>query len=109
MDNKNILQRIGKVIMSGIFTWLRRDFDKSLIKPQALLNNDLGIDSLGAIEFAFALEEEFDVSLTDEDVEKFVTIQDIIRCLDEKLASATAQLAASLYRGLGQNQDINLL
>jgi acyl carrier protein len=36
------------------------------IKPEALLEDDLGIDSLDAVELALALEELFGVKIPDE-------------------------------------------
>jgi len=47
---------------------------------------DLGLDSLSVIEFMFKLEEELNITLSDEQVE-LKTIQDIVNSVD-KLISA---------------------
>ena len=40
--------------------------------------DDLGADSLDLVELIMAMEEQFDVSIPDEDAEKIVTVQDAI-------------------------------
>lgn len=40
--------------------------------------DDLGADSLDQVELIMAMEEEFDVSISDEDAEKMSTVQDAI-------------------------------
>ncbi len=42
------------------------------------------IDSLDVVEIAIALEEEFDLNFGDEEVEMWLTVKDIIRCVEEK-------------------------
>ena len=39
---------------------------------------DLGADSLDTVELVMALEEEFDVEISDEDAEKISKVQDAI-------------------------------
>ena len=47
---------------------------------------DLGADSLDAVEFVMALEEEFDLeNLADEDVEQFKTVCDVVKFLSERI------------------------
>ncbi len=75
---------------------VRPDIDEDEIKPQAELNDDLGLGSLGIIELNFALEEEFGVDITDDEVAEFETIQDIIDCLDEKLTHPVTVSVASI-------------
>ncbi len=40
--------------------------------------DDLGADSLDLVELIMAMEEQFDVSIPDEDAEKIVTVKDAI-------------------------------
>ena len=40
--------------------------------------DDLGADSLDQVELIMAMEEEFDVSISDEDAEKIGTVKDAI-------------------------------
>ena len=54
---------------------LKLDVDK--IKPDTNLKEDLGADSLDLFEVAMAFEEEFDVEIPTEELEKFTTIGSI--------------------------------
>jgi len=40
--------------------------------------DDLGADSLDQVELIMAMEEEFDISIPDEDAEKIATVKDAI-------------------------------
>ena len=42
------------------------------------LENDMGLDSLDKVEACMELEEEFDINITDESMDIFVTVGDII-------------------------------
>ena len=48
------------------------------VKPEASFIDDLGADSLDQVELIMAMEEEFEVSIPDEDAEKIATVQDAI-------------------------------
>ncbi len=41
--------------------------------------NDLNFDSLDKVEFAMEVEEEFELSVADEDIEKLQTVGDVVR------------------------------
>jgi acyl carrier protein len=49
--------------------------------------DDLGADSLDQVELIMAMEEEFDVSIPDEDAEKIATVQDAINYIKNAIAS----------------------
>lgn len=51
------------------------------ITLEAKIEEDLGADSLDAIEIIMDLEEAFNIEIMDEDSEKMKTIDDIIRYL----------------------------
>ena len=48
--------------------------DKSQITPETSFVNDLGADSLDTVELVMELEDEFDISISDEDAEKIQTV-----------------------------------
>lgn len=54
------------------------DLDEAEVVPKASFADDLGADSLDLVELIMAMEEQFDVSIPDEDAEKIVTVQDAI-------------------------------
>ena len=58
---------------------------KEEVQPRASFLDDLGADSLDIVELVMSMEEEFDVEIPDEDVEKLRTIGDAIEYLREHL------------------------
>ena len=52
------------------------------VTPEASLADDLGADSLAAVELVMALEEATGVSIADADVEGLKTVGDIMRYLE---------------------------
>jgi acyl carrier protein len=57
------------------------------VVPEASFVDDLGADSLDQVELIMAMEEEFDVSIPDEDAEKIGTVQDAINYIQKAIAS----------------------
>ena len=55
------------------------------ITLEAKIEEDLGADSLDAIEVIMDLEEAFNIEIMDEDTEKMKTIDDIVRYLTARL------------------------
>ena len=51
--------------------------DEKLITPEAKLIADLELNSLELAEFILTCEEEFKVSIKDEDLKKLVCVKDI--------------------------------
>ncbi|MGH4050521.1 MAG: acyl carrier protein [Clostridium sp.] len=52
--------------------------DEEEIKMESSFMNNLGADSLDIVELIMSLEEEYDIEIPDEDVEKIVTVGDIV-------------------------------
>lgn len=52
--------------------------DESEVTPKAKFVDDLGADSLDIVELVMALEEEYDMEISDEEAEKIVTVGDAI-------------------------------
>ncbi len=61
--------------------------DEGQITPEASFTNDLGADSLDTVELIMGFEEEFGVSIPDEDAEKISTVGDAISYLKDKVGS----------------------
>ncbi len=53
------------------------------VTGDASFMDDLGADSLDTVELVMALEEEFDIEISDEDAEKIQTVQDAIDYISE--------------------------
>ncbi len=52
--------------------------DEGQVTSAAAFMDDLGADSLDTVELVMALEEEFDVEISDEDAEKIQKVQDAV-------------------------------
>ncbi|MFQ5683209.1 MAG: acyl carrier protein [Candidatus Binatia bacterium] len=50
--------------------------------PAASFIEDLGADSLDIVELVMALEEEYEMEISDEDAEKIKTVQDVISYIE---------------------------
>jgi acyl carrier protein len=48
------------------------------VVPEASFVDDLGADSLDLVELIMAMEEAFDIEISDEEAEKLQTVQDSI-------------------------------
>jgi acyl carrier protein len=57
--------------------------DEEQVTNEASFMDDLGADSLDTVELVMALEEEFDIEISDEDAEKIQTVQDAIDYIGE--------------------------
>ena len=53
------------------------------VKDEALIIEDLGADSLDVVEMLMTLEEEFGVTLSDEQASNLKTVQDIFNTIQE--------------------------
>ena len=51
------------------------------ITPTARFVEDLGADPLDTVELVMALEDEFEIDISDEDAEKMVTFSDVLDCI----------------------------
>ena len=58
--------------------------DESEITSEASFTTDLGADSLDTVELIMEFENQFDVSIPDEDAEKIATVGDAVSYLTSK-------------------------
>jgi acyl carrier protein len=68
----DITERVKKIIIEQL------DVAEEDVVPTASFVDDLGADSLDQVELIMAMEEEFNVSISDEDAEKIATVQNAI-------------------------------
>ena len=52
------------------------------VTPEASFIEDLGADSLDIVELVMALEEEYEMEISDEEAEKIRTVQDVVNYLE---------------------------
>ncbi|MEA1986191.1 MAG: acyl carrier protein [Candidatus Marinimicrobia bacterium] len=61
------------------------DVDESKVTKEASFIDDLGADSLDTVELIMSLEDEFDISIEDEDAEKMKTVGDALTYLEKNV------------------------
>jgi len=71
-------KRVRKVLAAKF------DMNEADLVPEASIVSDLGADSLDIVEISMALEKEFDIEISDEDIESTKTLRDLERLIDEK-------------------------
>ncbi len=74
---KNIKERIKKIIVDQL------GVNADQVTPDAKFIEDLGADSLDAVELIMALEEEFEVEVPDQEAEKLQSVGDVIKYFEE--------------------------
>lgn len=52
--------------------------DENEIEMESSFIEDLGADSLDIVELIMALEDEFDLEISDEDAENITTVSDVV-------------------------------
>lgn len=58
------------------------DAEEDAVKPEAVIIDDLGADSLDVVDLVMSIEEEFDMEIPDEAVEKIKTVGDIVSYIE---------------------------
>jgi len=79
---KEIVERVKQIVSEQL------GVDEAEVTPSASFADDLGADSLDQVELVMALEEEFGLSISDEDTEKIRTVQDAIDYVDKHAKAA---------------------
>lgn len=59
------------------------ELDKAVIKETSLLVDDLGATSLDMIDLAMSIEDEFEMELPDDIIEKLKTVGDLANYVEE--------------------------
>ena len=73
---------MSEIVYKIIKDILTDDVEK--IKPEAKLIDDLGADSLTAVEIVMEIEKKLGVDIDDSEIEKIVTVQDVINIVEAK-------------------------
>jgi acyl carrier protein len=71
MSNQEIEQKVKEILSKKL------DIELDKITPETRLAEDLGLDSFGAVELMFELEEAFALKIPDSDIEQVRKVKDI--------------------------------
>lgn len=58
------------------------------IVPEARLVEDLGLDSLDAVELAIAVERKFNIDVPEEELTKLKTVADMVKLVETRVPEA---------------------
>ena len=73
----NIEQRVKKIVAEQL------GVNEADIKTESSFIDDLGADSLDTVELVMEFEEEFDITIPDEEAEKIQTVGQAITYIEE--------------------------
>lgn len=76
----NMLEKLQEIIADKL------GIEASEIKPESKFSEDLGADSLDLFEVVMGLEEAFEVSIDNEDLDQIKTVQDAMDYIANKQA-----------------------
>ncbi|NNC40209.1 MAG: acyl carrier protein [Acidimicrobiia bacterium] len=79
MERAEIESKFTELLVSEL------GLDEEKINPDARFEEDLEVDSLGVVELLMALEDEFDVTIPDEEAENLTTVREAIELVAAKL------------------------
>lgn len=77
MSDGNIEAKVKDIIVEQL------GVNADQVKPEAKMIEDLGADSLDAVELVMAIEEEFGIEVPDEEAEKLIAVGDIISYVEK--------------------------
>ena len=75
-----VFEKIKEIIIEQL------QADDAIITAETSLMKDLEADSLDAVEIIMAIEDEYDIEIPDDEAEKFLSIGDIVRFVEDKLS-----------------------
>lgn len=74
-----VAERVTEIIVSQM------GVSKEQVTPETSFVNDLGADSLDTVEMVMELEEEFDITIPDEDAEQIQTVGQAVKYIEERI------------------------
>lgn len=78
---REITDRLKKQVISRLMLQLDPD---EIAEDSPLFGSGLGLDSVDALELVVAVESEFNVSITDEDMQAFRSINTVVDFIEAK-------------------------
>lgn len=74
-----VFEKVKKIIAEQL------SLNEEEINMDSSFLDDLGADSLDVVEIIMALEEEFDIEISDEDAEKATTVGDVVNYIKKRV------------------------
>jgi acyl carrier protein len=76
----SVADKVKKIIVDKL------GVDETEVTPESSFTNDLGADSLDTVELIMEFENEFGLSIPDDQAEKIQTVGDAIKYIEDNLA-----------------------
>ena len=77
MSEQEIYEKLKKIIVEQLGT------SEESIAMEATFVDDLSADSLDIVELVMNIEEEFDLEIPDTEAEKIVSVEDVVKYIQE--------------------------
>ena len=74
-----VLEKIKKIISEQL------EVDQSIITESSTITGDLGADSLDLVDLAMSIEDEFDIELSDEALDKIKKVGDLASYIEDRI------------------------
>lgn len=74
-----VFEKIKKIISEQL------EVDESIISEGSSITGDLGADSLDLVDLAMSIEDEFDIELSDESLDKIKTVGDLVVYIEDRI------------------------
>jgi acyl carrier protein len=75
----SVEERLKKVLVNEL------KIESEQIKTDSSLADDLGVDSADMVDLLFAIEDEFNIEISDDEVEEYQKFNDIVDRIKEKI------------------------
>ena len=77
MNSEEIFEKLKEIIVNQL------GVEEEQVKMKSTFVDDLSADSLDIVELVMNIEEEFDMEIPDEAAEKIVTVEDVVKYIEE--------------------------
>ncbi len=78
-ESEMVFEKVKKIISEQL------EVDQSIISENSTITGDLGADSLDLVDLAMSIEDEFDIELSDEALDKIKTVGDLAEYIEDRI------------------------
>ena len=81
MDQSEVMERVVKILTP----WVKNEEALAKVSMETNILDDLKVNSARLVDVVIAFEDEFDIEIADEDVDKVNTVGDSVTLISGKL------------------------
>ena len=78
-ETEMVFEKVKKIISEQL------EVDQSIISESSTISGDLNADSLDLVDLAMSIEDEFDIELSDEALDKIKTVGDLAAYIEDRI------------------------